>query len=81
MQQFKLCEYCQANEITVTAYAPIGSPGRKSFNPNGYWPEGNPLEDPVIISIAQRHDKTPAQVDCICLFFEKEVVLGPCLTL
>lgn len=62
MQQLKLCEYCQANEITVTAYAPIGSPGRKTFNPNGYWPEGNPLEDPVVISIAQRHNKTPAQV-------------------
>ncbi|VDN44496.1 unnamed protein product, partial [Gongylonema pulchrum] len=62
MQQAKLCDYCKANNITVTAYAPIGSPGRKAFNPNGYWPEGEPLKDPVISEIAKRHNKTPAQV-------------------
>ncbi|ESP01475.1 hypothetical protein LOTGIDRAFT_176450, partial [Lottia gigantea] len=51
----KLVEYCKANDIAVTAFAPLGSPGNTS--------NSTPLlEDPVLKDIASKKNKTPAQV-------------------
>ncbi|KIH42679.1 hypothetical protein ANCDUO_27332, partial [Ancylostoma duodenale] len=44
--QTELYELCKKLNISFTAYGPLGSPGRKAFNPNMQWPEGNPLTDP-----------------------------------
>ncbi|KHN87624.1 Alcohol dehydrogenase [NADP(+)] [Toxocara canis] len=60
--QKELQEFCKLRNITMTAYAPLGSPGRKVFRPNGFWPEGEPLKDPVVSVIASKHKKTPAQI-------------------
>jgi diketogulonate reductase-like aldo/keto reductase len=63
-QQKALVEACRRHNITVVAYAPIGSPGRKQlFAQRGE--EFTPislLEDPVVVEIAQNHSKTPAQI-------------------
>lgn len=59
LQQSKLLKYCQARNVTVQAYSPLGSqPEYKEAN------EPNVLDDAVLQSIASRHDATVAQV-CI----------------
>uniref|UniRef100_A0A914PQS2 NADP-dependent oxidoreductase domain-containing protein n=1 Tax=Panagrolaimus davidi TaxID=227884 RepID=A0A914PQS2_9BILA len=66
-QQDDLVEVCKKYGITVTAYAPLGSPGRTSYKlPNGFqptWPEGPaPLENPIVQHLAKKYSKTPAQI-------------------
>jgi aldehyde reductase len=62
--QYELQDLCNKLGISFTAYAPIGSPGRKAARPDGTWPEADviPLEEPTVLQIAQKHHKTPAQV-------------------
>ncbi|KAL6743202.1 hypothetical protein Aduo_016276 [Ancylostoma duodenale] len=60
--QTELYELCKKLNISFTAYGPLGSPGRKAFNPNMQWPEGNPLTDPEVEELAAKHNKTPAQI-------------------
>jgi diketogulonate reductase-like aldo/keto reductase len=47
----ELLEFCQKNDIVFLAFAPLG---------HGIRP--GPLEDPVVLRIAERVGKTPAQV-------------------
>ncbi|MBI5733801.1 MAG: aldo/keto reductase [Candidatus Kerfeldbacteria bacterium] len=56
--QSRLVEFCQAQGIAVTAYSPLGSPG--NFKAGGKEPIL--LQDKTIRTIAQNHQKTPAQV-------------------
>jgi len=60
LQQPAMVEFCKANNIQITAYAPLGSAGR----PDRLRAENEPvlLEDPTIKAIAQRHNATPAQL-------------------
>jgi alcohol dehydrogenase (NADP+) len=60
LQQPAMLEYCEANNILLTAYAPLGSADR----PARLKDDDEPvlLEDPVIGAIAERRGVTPAQV-------------------
>lgn len=58
LQQQALIEFCQHKGITVTAYSPLGSPG--NFGKAKNLPVV--AEDPVIVEIATRLGKSPAQV-------------------
>ncbi|VDD94926.1 unnamed protein product [Enterobius vermicularis] len=65
--QFELHETCKRHNISFTAYAPIGSPGRDKFRlPTGeaipWKPAKNPMEDPLVTKMASEHQKTPAQI-------------------
>ncbi|KAF8385555.1 hypothetical protein PRIPAC_74697, partial [Pristionchus pacificus] len=60
--QHELHELCKKLNMTVTAYAPIGSPGRLTFKPNDDWPIGSPMEDAVVVELAKKYGKTPAQI-------------------
>ena len=51
LPETELLKYCQEKGITLLAFAPLG---------HGIKP--GPLEDPVILAIAERMGKTPAQV-------------------
>jgi len=51
LPEWELLDYCQANEIVLLAFAPLG-----------HAMEPNLLADPVITGIAERLGKTPAQV-------------------
>lgn len=48
LQQPELLAYCAANDIAVEAYSPLA---------HGYG-----LDDPVLVEIAKRYNKTPAQI-------------------
>ncbi len=60
LQQPGMLDFCRANNIHLTAYAPLGSGDR----PDRLKVDGEPilLEDPVINTIAQKHDASPAQI-------------------
>ncbi|KQJ98514.1 hypothetical protein BRADI_3g37327v3 [Brachypodium distachyon] len=54
-QQSKLHTFCQSTGVHLSAYSPLSSPGSK-------WMNGKVLKDPIVISVAEKLGKTPAQV-------------------
>lgn len=59
LPQQTLYDFCKSNKIKMTAYAPLGSPGR----PDEYRSATDPdlLAEPAITDIANKHGMTPAQ--------------------
>lgn len=64
LQQPKLVQFCLKNNVTVTAYAPLGSKGVAELNKKAGVERQLPdlMDVPLVKEIAQRHKKTPAQV-------------------
>jgi len=61
-QQKKLLEYCKSKGIVVVAYSPLS--------------QGTRLQDPVIVEIAKKMNKTPAQI-ALRWCLQKGVVIIP----
>lgn len=57
LQQFPLIQYCQSQNIYVTAYSSLGTPGYSSKDPLVL------LKDEVLNAIAKELNRTPAQVE------------------
>ncbi|XP_042869596.1 aldo-keto reductase family 1 member A1-like [Penaeus japonicus] len=55
-QQHDMQELCKSHNVAITAYAPLGSPGRKNLS------GCTMLEDPVVRLVAERHGVSSAQV-------------------
>ncbi|XP_058099411.1 NADPH-dependent aldo-keto reductase, chloroplastic-like [Magnolia sinica] len=53
-QQPGLHNFCQSTNVHLTAYSPLGSPGS--------WIKGETLKDPTLIAVANKLNKSPAQV-------------------
>ncbi|XP_015112513.1 1,5-anhydro-D-fructose reductase [Diachasma alloeum] len=53
--QRPLIEFCKQQNITVTAYSPLGRPGNRHGVVNS-------LDDPKMQTIAEKYKKTPAQI-------------------
>jgi len=54
-------KFCTDNNISVTAYSPLGSRGLlKTIGMADNVP--NPLENSTVLEIAQEYDKSPAQI-------------------
>jgi alcohol dehydrogenase (NADP+) len=60
LQQNDLLDYCRDHQIVLTAYSPLGSGDRPDEMKQA--DEPSLFDDPVIGSIADRHDLSPAQV-------------------
>ncbi|XP_068643833.1 NADPH-dependent aldo-keto reductase, chloroplastic-like [Aristolochia californica] len=52
-QQSDLHNFCKSTGVHLTAYAPLGSPGT--------WLKGETLKEPVIVEIAEKLNRSPAQ--------------------
>ncbi|CAL8103246.1 unnamed protein product [Orchesella dallaii] len=62
-QNRKVVACAQKHNISVCAYAPLGSPGRKAIDFQVVKFEvPNILEDPAVLDIAKKHKKTTGQV-------------------
>ncbi|KAM5172351.1 aldo-keto reductase family 1 member C3-like isoform 2-T2 [Mantella aurantiaca] len=59
--QIGMLEYCKSNDIALVAYGVLGSP---TGNSTSWLDPGCPnlLEDPILISIGEKYQKSPAQV-------------------
>ncbi|XP_059667859.1 NADPH-dependent aldo-keto reductase, chloroplastic-like [Cornus florida] len=53
-QQPALHNLCQSTSVHLSAYSPLGSPGT--------WVKGEILKEPILIEIAEKLSKSPAQV-------------------
>uniref|UniRef100_UPI00398F194D 1,5-anhydro-D-fructose reductase n=1 Tax=Pristiophorus japonicus TaxID=55135 RepID=UPI00398F194D len=62
LTQPELVEFCSSRDITVTAFSPLGSPGRIQSKVNDSADPKDLLKDPVVKVIAEKHRKSPAQV-------------------
>lgn len=73
MNQKKLIKFCKERDVEVTAYSPFGSPTRPWAKP------GDPvlsLDSPKLIKIAQKYNKTTAQV-ILRYVIQKETIPTP----
>ncbi|XP_037781947.1 1,5-anhydro-D-fructose reductase-like [Penaeus monodon] len=61
-QQHDMQEFCKSHNIAITAYAPLGSPGRRGVPTLSGGCIPTLLEDPVVQLVAERHGVTTAQV-------------------
>ncbi|XP_067854341.1 aldo-keto reductase family 1 member B1-like [Heptranchias perlo] len=62
LTQPELVEFCVSRDITVTAFSPLGSPGRPQSLLNDESDPKDLLKDPVVKVIAENHKKSVAQV-------------------
>ncbi|VVC28293.1 NADP-dependent oxidoreductase domain,Aldo/keto reductase, conserved site,Aldo/keto reductase [Cinara cedri] len=77
LQQTELVDFCRDNGIVVTAYSTLGTKdGKKRLNLN--WSKGVPeiLENEVVLRVASKHGKTPAQI-VLRFTIQKGVVVIP----
>uniref|UniRef100_A0A1Y1LLL2 NADP-dependent oxidoreductase domain-containing protein n=1 Tax=Photinus pyralis TaxID=7054 RepID=A0A1Y1LLL2_PHOPY len=58
LDQRKLSDFCYSKGITITAYSPIGAPGKARLRPE----DTKPIDDKIVKDLAVKYNKTPAQI-------------------
>lgn len=74
LPQQSLHDFCKTNKIKMTAYAPLGSPGRSGEYRKPNDPEL--LGEPAITAIAEKHGITEAQV-CLAYGLTRKMAVIP----
>jgi diketogulonate reductase-like aldo/keto reductase len=71
LAQHEMIKFCKDNNVQAEAYSSLGAPGldRQKEMPS-------PLDDPVVKKIAEKHNKSPAQV-LLRWSHEQDVVIIP----
>lgn len=59
LNQKKLIEFCKQWDIIITSYGPLGRPHFAAKDPNLPKP---PLDEPKVMALAEKYEKTPAQI-------------------
>lgn len=54
----RLIAHCQSRDVVVNAFSPLGAPGHPDFSPG----DRLAINEPIIRAVAQRHQRTPAQI-------------------
>ncbi|XP_041123900.1 aldo-keto reductase family 1 member B1 isoform X2 [Polyodon spathula] len=62
LTQTDLVKFCQSKSIALTAYSPFGSPGRPPQIHMGDKDPEKLLQDPVVATIATKHQRSSAQI-------------------
>jgi alcohol dehydrogenase (NADP+) len=62
LAQSELIAHCQARGLEVTAYSPLGSSDRAWRHPD----EPVLLEEPVVLALAEKYGRSPAQILLRC---------------
>merc|ERR1719483_75625 len=57
-----IVDYCQSKGITICAYAPLGSPARGNIIKDTAHITQTAMQDPVIVALSKKYEKTPAQI-------------------
>merc|ERR1711990_452745 len=65
LSNIELVDYCQSKGLTVTAYSPLGNPS-KPVTRKWTGEEITLLEEEIVLNIAKKYNKTPAQVLIRC---------------
>lgn len=64
----KLIEFCKSNKIVPTAFGPLGTPSKVGSLPM--------LQEPIIVQLASKYQKTPAQV-ALKFLVQHDIVVIP----
>uniref|UniRef100_A0A5F9CN84 Aldo-keto reductase family 1 member A1 n=1 Tax=Oryctolagus cuniculus TaxID=9986 RepID=A0A5F9CN84_RABIT len=71
LAQNELIAHCQARGLEVTAYSPLGSSDRAWRDPD----EPVLLEEPVVLALAEKYGRSPAQILIRCVVFLGEAAV------
>lgn len=71
INQKKLIKFCQDRNIVVTGYCPLGKAAEARDKPGVPKPS---MEDPKIIEMAKKYNKTPAQI--VLRYLVRKILIG-----
>jgi len=72
LNQRKLIDFCKAKNISITGYSPFGSPDRPWAAPD----EAKLLDDPKIVEVGKKYNKSSAQV-ILRWLVQRDVIVIP----
>lgn len=71
LAQVELLDHCRDRGLVMTAYSPLGSPDRAWKHPD----EPVLLQEPVVLGLAEKYKKSPAQIILRCLTSERSLIM------
>ncbi|XP_045201581.2 aldo-keto reductase family 1 member B1-like [Mercenaria mercenaria] len=75
-QQNQLKSFCDENQISCTAYAPLGAPGKPMWHASEEDSKCKLLEDKTVLDIADKYERTPAQI-LLRFLLERNIAVIP----